>query len=173
VLRPLRVRLVVLFVGLLAVVASVPITSTTPALAASYSPTTPMSRTLQVAPARLVNLQGLMSSATISYPNASMSFLPKDQASHAAAQQLANQGKTGRSTGVVAVPRATSKAAGSAAPQIQQQLAGFPVMDLSRQIVLYGTTRTCHLLIRSWPRVQLTWSRVTTMLCRCGVNPAR
>jgi hypothetical protein len=55
-----------------------------------------------------------------------------------AANQLANQGKTGRHTGVVPLPSSRAQVATSAA-QTLAQLAGFPVMDLSRQVALYGS----------------------------------
>ncbi len=61
-------------------------------------------------------------------------FHPRDQASFAARQQLANQGSSGRRVGVHTVTGALSPAKVSS-----QQLASFPVMDLSTQVGLYPT----------------------------------
>jgi hypothetical protein len=116
------------------------INSTKDVLAASPSPTAPQFRNAQLAPGRLVQPQGLPASSTTAHPNASRQFLPRDRASLAAGQQLANQGNTGRRSGVVTVPTGP-QVAGRSAPQTQQQLAGFPVMDLSRQVGLYGSNQ--------------------------------
>jgi IPT/TIG domain len=129
---------VLLLAGLLAMVASAPVSPSNNALAATPSPTAPQVRNLQLAPARVVHLQGLPASPTVTHPNLGIPYLPKDQASYAAAKQLANQGKTGRRSAVVAVPSGRAQVAGSSAPQTHQQLAGFPVMDLSRQMRLFG-----------------------------------
>src|SRR4029077_3008706 len=129
-----------LLFGLLAMVGSAPISSTRDALAANPSPPAPPSRNQLLAPPRLVHLQGLPASPASTHPNASIPFLPRDQASYAAAQQLANQGNTGRRSGVVAIPGGQrAQVSVSSAPQTRQQLAGFPVMDLARQIALYGS----------------------------------
>src|SRR5216683_2432145 len=69
----------------------------------------------------------------------SLAALPRDRASFAVAKQLANEGKTGRSQGVLSVAGAAPQVAATSAPQIPQHLAGFPVMDLSRQVDLYGS----------------------------------
>jgi hypothetical protein len=124
--------------GLLTLVASAPFNPIVSAAAATPSPPTPPSQSSQLIPARLVNLQSLPASTTITHPNASRPFLMKDPASHAAAQQLANQGKTGRRSGVVSVQQGRAQVATGSATQSPQRLAGFPVMDLQRQVSLYG-----------------------------------
>jgi IPT/TIG domain-containing protein len=134
--RPIKV---VLLAGFVLGLAVAPINSTKDVLAASPSPPAPPSRNLLLPPPRLVNLQGLPASLTTTQPNVALPFLPWDRASFAAAKQLANQGRTGRRSGVVQVPTAQPQVARSSAPQTQQQLAGFPVMDLTRQVTLYGS----------------------------------
>src|SRR6202043_939719 len=103
--RPMPRRLkVLLLAGLLTMVGSAPISSTRDALAANPSAPAPPSRNLLLAPPRLVHLQGLPAAPANTHPNALIPFLPKDQASYAAAKQLADKGQTGRRSGVVAIP---------------------------------------------------------------------
>jgi hypothetical protein len=132
----------VLLAGVLTMVASAPIIPAMGALPTSSSPTAPPSRNLQSAPGRLVHVHGLAASPAGTHPHAPSPFLPKDRSSYAAAHKLANQGTTGRRSGVAAVPRGRLQVAAGSAPQTQQQLAGFPVMDLARQVALYGSDQS-------------------------------
>ena len=136
--RLLNRRLTVLVAGLLAMVVFAPIVPSDVALAANPSPIEPPSRNLLVGSGRHVELRGLRASSTVTHSNLSNPFRSHDPVADAAAQQLANEGKTGRRSGVVALPDGQPQVAASFAPQTQQQLAGFPVMDLSRQVTLYG-----------------------------------
>jgi hypothetical protein len=136
-------QLVVLLAGVLTMVASAPIIPAMGSLRASSSPTAPPSRNLHSAPGRLVHVHGLPASPAGTHPHAPIPFLPKDRSSYAAAHKLANQGTTGRRSGVAAVPSERPHVAGGgSAPQTQQQLAGFPVMDMSRQVALYGSDQS-------------------------------
>src|SRR5216683_894055 len=130
-----------LLAGLLAAGAGVgwPIGTRVEVLAASPSPPAPSSHIGPTRPARSVDLRTLRASATVAHPGVSLAALPRDRASFAVAKQLANEGKTGRSQGVVSVAGAAPQVAATSAPQIPQHLAGFPVMDLSRQVDLYGS----------------------------------
>jgi IPT/TIG domain len=131
--RPINL---LLLAGLLVSLAGGALSPAKPVLAAISSPFAPASHNVTL-PGRLVNLKALPASPTTSHSNSPIPFLPRDQATFAAAQQLANQGKTGRRSGVAALPRSNAQASTSA-PLTAQQLAAFPVMDLSRQVTSFG-----------------------------------
>jgi IPT/TIG domain-containing protein len=128
----------VLLAGLLLSLAGGAISPAHRILAASPSPTNPPSSNFLLAPGRLVDPHTLPASTAATPRPATMPFLPKDRASFAAQRQLAGQGTTGRRSGVVTVPAAAPV---RGAPQTQQKLAGFPVMDLSRQVGLFGVNQ--------------------------------
>jgi hypothetical protein len=84
-----------------------------------------------------VNLQGPQPPAAGSSPTIQKPLLLRDQRAYAAQKQLVIQGKAGRRAGVVAV--APAGLAGAPAPQTEQSLAAFPVMDEQRQQTLFGS----------------------------------
>jgi hypothetical protein len=65
-------------------------------------------------------------------------FHPKDSIAYAAEKQSPTAGQSGRREGVVAIPSAGQQQTPRAlAPQTAQKVAGFPLMDLQRQVSLY------------------------------------
>jgi hypothetical protein len=84
-----------------------------------------------------VHLQGLKDPAASSRPSIQKPLLLTDPQAYAAQKLLVIEGKAGRREGVVAV--APADVAGTPSPQTEQQLAGFPVMDLQRQQALFGS----------------------------------
>ena len=126
-----------LLAGLLVSLAGVAMSPANVALAAASSPSAPAARNV-VLHGRLMNLQALPASPTTTHVNPAIPFLPRDQAKFAAAQQLVNQGKTGRRSGVAALPSSPAQVPTSA-PRTAQNLGGFPVMDLSRQVTAFGS----------------------------------
>src|SRR5712692_2505000 len=89
-------------------------------------------------PVRHVDFHGLQAQPTVTDPYVSVPPGSRDQAAFAAEKQLANSGTTGRRQGVVSMA-GTSPQVATAAPLTPLQLAGFPVMDLSQQVALYGS----------------------------------
>jgi hypothetical protein len=65
-------------------------------------------------------------------------FYPRDSTAYAAEKQVVTAGKAGRREGVVAIAPSGQQSPKALAPQTAQKLAGFPLMDLQRQIGLYG-----------------------------------
>src|SRR6266566_6110468 len=135
-----RRQIAVALCGLVAACAGAwPIGPRVEVLAASPSPPAPSSHIGPTRPGHAVDLHTLHASAAVAHPGVSLAALPRDRASLAAAKQLANEGKTGRSQGVASVAGAAPQVAATSAPQIPQHLAGFPLMDLTRQVDLYGS----------------------------------
>src|SRR5260370_28443073 len=107
-------------------------------VAAGPSPIDPAPRGGPLRPVRHVDFHGLQARPTVTDPYVSIPPGSRDQTAFAAEKQLANSGTTGRRQGVVSLAGASPQVA-TAEPLTPLQLAGFPVMDLSQQLALYGS----------------------------------
>src|SRR5260370_34602968 len=107
-------------------------------VAAGPSPIDPAPRGGPLRPVRHVEFHGLQARPTVTDPYVSIPPGSRDQTAFAAEKQLANSGTTGRRQGVVSLAGASPQVA-TAEPLTPLQLAGFPVMDLSQQVALYGS----------------------------------
>src|SRR6266851_5394644 len=135
-----RRQIAVVLAGLLAAGAgaSWPVGHRADVVAAGPSPIDPAPRGGPLRPVRLVDFHGLQARPRVNDPYVSIPPKSRDQTAFAAEKQLANSGTTGRRQGVVSIA-GTSPQVATAAPLTPLQLAGFPVMDLSQQVALYGS----------------------------------
>jgi len=89
----------------------------------------------------VVRLQDLYGGVGVAHPHLLLPRRTVDPVSLAAEKRAANRGEQGRRVGVVPI-EAALPANTPAGPVIEQKLAGFPVMDLTRQVGLYGSDQS-------------------------------
>ena len=109
----------------------------TPASASSDTRSAPRPHYRQTGPPTRIDLHQFQPRSSFVHPSLLSPFLSPDAPNNRAARQL----NAGRHHGVVAIGSPESGAV-SAAPLTEQKLAGFPVMDLSRQVGLWGTDQS-------------------------------
>ena len=129
-----------LLTGLLALSAVAALIQPVQVRASGTLQASPPSHYGETGPPQLVRLQGLTAPAAGSRPNVPKPLLLRDPQAYGAQKQLVLEGKAGRRQGVVAV--APAGVVGTPAPQTEQKLAGFPVMDQQRQVALFGSNQS-------------------------------
>jgi hypothetical protein len=124
---------------LLAVILALPVVAVPPnavqVRASGVVQPSPPSGYGETGPPRLVRLQDLQAPAAGSRPTIQKPLLLRDAKANAAQRQLVMQGTAGRRAGVATFTQA---------PQTEQRLNGFPVMDLQRQLTLFGSDQSAE-----------------------------
>jgi len=109
----------------------------TPASASSDTRSAPRPHYRQTGPPTRIDLHQFLPRSGFVHPSLLSPFLSPDAPNKRDALQI----NAGRQRGVVAIGSPQSGTA-SAAPLTEQKLAGFPLMDLSRQVGLWGTDQS-------------------------------
>jgi IPT/TIG domain len=111
---------------------------TSPVAASSFSLPAPHPGHRLTSVPSLVRFQDVRLQPNTTRPPLAAQFIPSDSTAYVTEKQAVERGDIGRRVGVAAIStRQSFQTAGS--PQTEQKLSGFPVMDLSRQLALYGS----------------------------------
>jgi len=137
-----RRRRTAAIVGMLTILATVQINQAANVAASGATHARPRPHYRQIGPPTHVDLHEFRAAKTVIHPRLTIPFLSAPTPS-ATRGHAAPHGKTGRRQVVVVIgPPPTNSAVRG--PLIEQKLAGFPVMDLSRQVGLYGSDQVAE-----------------------------